>query len=264
VPLDPRAEQRSGLFPASGAVERFSFEAVLPDGSGLLVRFAFRPGACTYWALRCAPGGEVVVVREPGAGAPAGRTLEVRADGLWAAAVCEVPFDHWSLGLEAFAVRLDDPAEGWRGERGERVPFGVELDWEAGGPPAGEPGDYVQGGRLHGDVIVGRLRHRVDGRSMRSHATGPVTAPPPAEVRATDGSRVIRARTSSVGVDAAGLPVGATTTEGAFETASCAALESDGRRVALAAGWLDGVDGTRMAGWLEHSTDAPTWGDGHG
>ena len=36
-------------------------------------------------------------------------------------AVCETPNDHWSVNLEAFGVALDDPAEAYRGERGDRI-----------------------------------------------------------------------------------------------------------------------------------------------
>ena len=36
--------------------------------------------------------------------------LEVRADGLWGELMCETPLEHWSYGLEAFGVALDDPA----------------------------------------------------------------------------------------------------------------------------------------------------------
>ena len=34
--------------------------------------------------------------------------LEIRADGLWAELMCETPGEHWTFGLEAFGVRLDD------------------------------------------------------------------------------------------------------------------------------------------------------------
>jgi hypothetical protein len=84
--------------------------------------------------------------------------LEIRADGLWADLWCEAPREHWTLGLESFGVRLDEPDEALRpgGEIGERIAVGLDLEWEvgAGGPPEGT---------VHGDVLVGRARHHVDG-----------------------------------------------------------------------------------------------------
>ena len=47
-------------------------------------------------------------------------SLEVRAEGLWADHTVEVPFDHVTLGCEAFALGTDDPAEVYGG-RGDRV-----------------------------------------------------------------------------------------------------------------------------------------------
>ena len=53
----------------------------------------------------------------------------------------EVPFDHMTLGCEAFALGLDDPAETYAPAGGERVPFGLDLEWDTDGvayayPPA--------------------------------------------------------------------------------------------------------------------------------
>ncbi len=55
-------------------------------------------------------------------------------DGLWAECVCETPMEHWGLGLEAFGVRLDEPGDAYRGEIGERLPVGLDLEWEAATP----------------------------------------------------------------------------------------------------------------------------------
>jgi len=59
--------------------------------------------------------------------------LVVRGDGLWAELVEETSGEHWTAGLEAFGVRLDDPLDAERGERGERLPLGFDLEWETGG-----------------------------------------------------------------------------------------------------------------------------------
>ena len=77
---------------------------------------------------------EAVPLPRPTAG------LEIRADGLWASLLCETAFEHWSLGLEAFGLRLDDDAVGddppaWADLVGERLPVGFDLEWELSEPP---------------------------------------------------------------------------------------------------------------------------------
>lgn len=80
---------------------------------------------------------------------------ELRSSGLWIEAVCETPDAHWSYGLEAFALAIDEPDELLARGYGHRTPLGWELDFEAGGgPPAGR-GAPLQGGRVDGLVLTG-------------------------------------------------------------------------------------------------------------
>ena len=108
------------------------------------------------------------------------RGLEIRADGLWAELTCETPREHWTFGLESFGVRLDAAGDALRpgGEVGERVAIGLDLEWEVGdgGPPAGI---------VHGDVLVGRARHAVDGRGWFYDAADPDPEAVDGEVLAT-------------------------------------------------------------------------------
>jgi hypothetical protein len=83
------------------------------------------------------------------------------------------------VGLEAFGVALDDPADGVGDEWGERLPAGLDVSWEATGPPGPpeevlEPGDcgYTQPGRVQGDVLIGVERIAFDGWGWRSHRWG--------------------------------------------------------------------------------------------
>jgi hypothetical protein len=102
--------------------------------------------------------------------------LEVRGPGIWASAECETPFDHWSLGLEAFAVTLDDPWDALGSARGERTPLGADLEWEATTSPVGlaGPGDgYEIPSIAHGEVLVGAERLAVDGVGAWTHRWGP-------------------------------------------------------------------------------------------
>jgi hypothetical protein len=117
---------------------------------------------------------ESVVVPRPQAG------LEIRADGLWASLCCETPFEHWSLRLEAFGLRLDDEdadtetVGSWETLVGERIPVGFDLEWELRGPP--EPltdgAGYAQPGVCIGEVLAVRDRITVDAPAVRDHWWG--------------------------------------------------------------------------------------------
>ena len=74
-----------------------------------------------------AVGPGFVVVRDDDVPRPRGRAIEVRTDGLWTEMTCETAGEHWSFGLEAFGLRVDDPAE----TIGERLAVGYDLEWEA-------------------------------------------------------------------------------------------------------------------------------------
>jgi hypothetical protein len=124
------------------------------------VRLELRPdeGAAWYWAYLVGPRTGLVVVRDHEVPLPR-VGLEVRADGLWAELVCETAGEHWSLGLEAFGLRLDDPAEALApgGEIGERVAVGLDLEWEideTGPAPAGH---------VRGDLLIGHERIAFEG-----------------------------------------------------------------------------------------------------
>lgn len=104
------------------------------------------------------------------------RSLELRGDGLWADHNLEDPFVHWSVGLEAFALALDDPAD----ERGERVPLGYDLDWEmdaAAIAPLDDDGGYEQPASVHGEVLLGADAYELDARGWRSHRSLAAWAP---------------------------------------------------------------------------------------
>lgn len=126
-----------------------------------------------YWTyLVGVPGVDgIVVVRDHEVPLPR-QGLEIRADGLWAELWCETRGEHWTFGLEAFGVRLDRPEEALRpgGEIGERVPVGLDLEWEAP--------DIV-----HGDVLVGRERWTIDARGW-FYADGAEPPPVAGEIHA--------------------------------------------------------------------------------
>lgn len=106
-------------------------------------------GAVHVAAVVRRPGRDPVVLDEPEAPMPRPGSLEVRASGLWVDAVEEEPGRRWTIGLEAFALEVADPAD----RVGVRVPLGFDLEWEAvGGPTRAGP----RTAHVHGEVLVGR------------------------------------------------------------------------------------------------------------
>jgi hypothetical protein len=158
--------------------ESWYFDFAARDGSlGGYVRVGLYPnlGVIWYWACLVGEGRPLVTVIDHEI--PPARTgsLEVRTSGLWADHNCETPLDHWSLGLEAFAVAFDDPAEAYGAMWGERVPFGFDLEWETNGgafryPPGVDR--YEVPCRVHGEVLVGAETLEIDAVGQRDHSWG--------------------------------------------------------------------------------------------
>lgn len=145
-------------------------------GVGGYVRLALLPNQrkAWYWACLVGPDRPLVTVIEHDVALPAGRSREIRAEGLWADYTVETPLDHVTVGLEAFAVSVDDPAETYGDLRGERVPFGLDLEWETDGGTYAYPGvtRYEIPCRVHGEVLIGPDRIEVDGWGQRDHSWG--------------------------------------------------------------------------------------------
>lgn len=151
--------------------DAWQFDGATSDGVGLTVRLECFPNLrrAWFWAYLVLPSlSGPVVVRDHEVPLPR-QGLEVRAEGLWSELWCEAPLDHWTCGLEAFAVRLDDPDDARTGEIGERIALGLDIEWEHGGPVHTHPDDwpvagYVLPGIVHGDVLLGRERFELDAR----------------------------------------------------------------------------------------------------
>lgn len=158
--------------------ESWYFDLAAPDGSlGAYVRTGRYPaqGVVWYWAAVVRPDQPTVLLRDHEVPHPRRDTLELRHEGLWADHVCEEPIDRWSLGLEAFAVALDDPADAFHGELGHRTALGLDLEWETVGTPYPYPGvvRYEIPCRVHGEILVGDERIEVeDVPGERDHSWG--------------------------------------------------------------------------------------------
>lgn len=152
------------------------------DRAGTLggyVRLGLFPnlGVAWYWACLVGAGRPLVTVIDHDVPLPRSRSLEIRTEGLWATHTVETPGDHVSLGCEAFAVAVDDPAETYRGLRGDRVPFGLDLEWETDGDGIDRwagAGGYDVSCHVHGDILVGDEAIAFDGIGQRDHSWGVV------------------------------------------------------------------------------------------
>ncbi len=156
--------------------ESWYFDFATADGSlGGYVRLGLYPnlGVAWYWGALVGEGRPLVTVIDHEVPVP--RTgLEVRTEGLWASHNQETALEHWSLGCEAFAVGVDDPAEVYGDLRGDRVPFGLDLEWETVGGAYPFPGvdRYEVPCRVTGEVLVGQERIELDGPGQRDHSWG--------------------------------------------------------------------------------------------
>src|SRR5262245_54527732 len=117
--------------------ESWYFDFCTPDGvlAGY-ARLAVRPEERRAWWWCAVVGEDVpfILVKDLDVERPRAKPLEIRSSGLWAEATCEIPNEHWTMGLEAFGVCLDDPTEAYGLERGDVIPLGFDLEWTAEGP----------------------------------------------------------------------------------------------------------------------------------
>ncbi len=189
---DPEPSPAAPAAPATAADERrhppgpeplwgesWYLDVVDPDrGVAGYVRLGLYPneGTAWYWACVVGPDRPLVTVIDHSVAVPTAPSLEIRTEGLWADYTVETPLDHVTVGVEAFAVQVDDPAEVLRSTdlRGERVPFGMDLEWETDGGTYAYPGvtRYEVPCRVHGEILVGQERIEIDGWGQRDHSWG--------------------------------------------------------------------------------------------
>jgi hypothetical protein len=184
-------EDRHAPVPGSANFyEQWCFEFVSPGADGepaaeagyasLVLVSSIR--TAWYWSAIVRPGHDVVVATDLAIPMPR-RRLEIRGSGLWADHVCETPLEHWTIGNEAMGLAVSDPGELLGRARGEIVPLGFDLEWEATGAPSpgvvGAPGGgtstgYEIAAAVHGLVLVGDRQVDVDGLGRWWHRWGDI------------------------------------------------------------------------------------------
>jgi hypothetical protein len=166
----------------SALSESWGFEWGAHDGTGGFVRLALHRDnrIAWFWAYLLRPGAGPVVVRDHDVTLPRGAALEIRAEALWSELVCETPGEHWSIGLEAFGVALDEADDALHGEIGTRIALGFDFEWETSGDPYTSTHAGItyqeQPGVVHGDVLLGRDRLPLDTVGRFEHTTAPADA----------------------------------------------------------------------------------------
>lgn len=133
------------------------------------VQLMAQPGRRRYWACVVDDQGLVAVIDND---VPAGG-LELRTHGLWADHIIEEPFDHVSVGAEAFALRLDPPLDVTADPVGDLVAFGLDLGWETTGSLVELDGGYELPCEVHGEVLLADGRFEITGApGRRGHRWG--------------------------------------------------------------------------------------------
>ncbi len=169
--MDPSAERQ-----VRNDIQHHRLTAVSKQDSTIV---AFQVSAnrvassASFAAVVYEPAASPVVIAETEIAAPM-TSWELRGEGLWADHICEDPFEHWSYGLEAFALQLDDPAELLGKGYGDRVPLGWELEFERDAEPqiqgssANEFG-YSQTGVCHGVLLFKSREVEFEATALRQH-----------------------------------------------------------------------------------------------
>jgi hypothetical protein len=178
--VEPRPVDEERHLPEAGSArweEWWHFDFHTGDSRlGGYVRLGLWPqhGRAWFWAALVGDQRPLVTVVDHELRLPRAPGLDLRAESLWCSLTCETPLQHWSVGLEAFGVALDDPGEAFRSGRGDRTAFGLDLEWETVGGAADHP--HPEGYHLpclvHGEVLVGPEVIAFDGWGGRSHAWG--------------------------------------------------------------------------------------------
>lgn len=171
-------ERRHAAGPERLWCESIDFDFFAPDASiagWVRLDLYVNLGVAWYHALLVGPGRPTVAVADCTVPLSRAGSWAIRTEGLWADHTCETAVEHWSIGNEAFAIAVDDPAELYAPEpRGERIPLGLDLEFEADGEADHDATTtrYELPCRVHGEILVGDEQIELDGWGQRHHSWG--------------------------------------------------------------------------------------------
>ena len=153
-------------------VEAWWFWGVAADRrSGVFVGFEVRGRCYDYWAGLIRVDEPYLYVEELD-GTNRRDGLEIKPPEMWADAVCDAPFQQWSIGNEAHGVLLDDPGEAWRRAFGTVVPVTFDVEWYAAGEPAAIEHGYQQAGEVDVQIELTSGVLGFNGTGERVHVWG--------------------------------------------------------------------------------------------
>lgn len=174
----PGDERRHDPGPELHWAESWSFDFASASGDlGGWARLTLLPnrGVAWYHAFLTGPDRQLVAVIDDAVPLPPD-DLELRTTGLWATHICETPLDHWTIGLEAFGLGVDDVEEIYGRQYGDRVPLGFDLEWEAIDPASDGVDGYRQACEVSGEILVGAEEIDFVGSGWRDHRWGVLAA----------------------------------------------------------------------------------------
>lgn len=139
-------------YPHDGAVDEWLFAAWTPDASlGIVSGHRLLGRIAWYWFALVHAGHPMLQITEWDVRVRADPFI-VKAPEMWAEHHCVAEFEQWTLGNEAHAVALDDPAEALGRGYGTPTPMSMDVEWYATSPVREQADGYVQDGVAHGLV----------------------------------------------------------------------------------------------------------------
>ena len=151
-------DDRPHLHDSEQWTEQWQFDFWSPDHDlGGWIHFTHNPLAKTGWYVAALIGTSrrLVLVVDPELRIEAlSPSMEFRAEAIWAQHVCETPLSHWTIGLEAFGVTLDDPTDAMGNQWGKRTSVGLDLEWESNDDPQRTDEGFTQECVVNGEVLL--------------------------------------------------------------------------------------------------------------
>ncbi|HMK13251.1 MAG TPA: hypothetical protein VK461_16805 [Acidimicrobiales bacterium] len=174
-PFDERRHQVGG----QDWLERWQFESWSRDGTfGAIAAITLVPASrhAWYWAAVARDARPLLTLVDTELHLPAS-SLTLRGASLWADHVCETPLEHWTVANEAYAVSIDDPEEAHGSQRGDIVPVGFDLEWEAADDPTELADGYVVSATVTGEILIGDENLGIDTEGRWRHEWGALRWP---------------------------------------------------------------------------------------